>query len=103
MRRARDRRSEAGRCRPLTDSEGPGLGLDLGPRMKVDPGLPHLEEVGERTRRRSGACPELPAGPLPWQTLKRAQSSGGGTRRSEACPRGPSEREVRDLRSEPPI
>ncbi|KAJ1204137.1 hypothetical protein NDU88_007918 [Pleurodeles waltl] len=71
--------------------------------MKEDPGLPRLEEVGERTRRGCGACPELPAGPWPWQTLKRARSSGGGTRRNEACPRDPSEREVRDLRNEPPI
>ncbi|KAJ1100292.1 hypothetical protein NDU88_005378 [Pleurodeles waltl] len=71
--------------------------------MKEDPGLPHLEEVGERTRRGCGACPELPTGPWPRQTLKRARSSGGGTRRSEACPRGPSEREVWDLRNEPPI
>ncbi|KAJ1116741.1 hypothetical protein NDU88_004947 [Pleurodeles waltl] len=67
--------------------------------MKEDPGLPRLEEVGERTCCGFGACPGLPAGTLAPADTKESPVQGGGTRRSEACPRGPSEREVRDLRN----
>ncbi|KAJ1132560.1 hypothetical protein NDU88_010869 [Pleurodeles waltl] len=75
----------------------PGLGL--GPQTIEDPGLPYPGRLGSGPAAgaaRALSCPRD-------QTLKRARSSGGGTRRSEADPRGPSEREVRDGRNEPPI
>ncbi|KAJ1202335.1 hypothetical protein NDU88_006135 [Pleurodeles waltl] len=92
----------AGLGRPQ-DGEEDSVGPGLGPRMREDPCLPCLGEVGEQTRHECRAYPGLLMGPWPLRTLKRAQSSGGDARRSEACPRGPSEREFRDLRNELPI
>ncbi|KAJ1217586.1 hypothetical protein NDU88_005180, partial [Pleurodeles waltl] len=74
----------------------PGLGL--GPQRKEDPGLPHPRRLVSGPA--VGAARALSCR---WdQTLKRARSRGGGTQRNKAGPRGPSEREVRDLRKEPP-
>ncbi|KAJ1104150.1 hypothetical protein NDU88_001565 [Pleurodeles waltl] len=68
---------------------GPGPGLR--PRMREDPGLPRLGEVGEQTRHRCRAYPGLLMGPWPLWTLKSPVQRG---RRSEM--RGLPTRAIRE-------